>query len=371
MLKILVSLTLFGLLAGCVAAPVVPPIQGPKAVIDDSYLREGQGQAHFFYVESIDGKWVKNTYSETYLKSISTGAAFVMTGQSRELRAEDTRLALVGRIGFAVGLQEMMYSGERYLVEGSVNFSPKADTHYLVKGALTPEGSAVWVEDTQGNLASSVVGSEQAYVSDIQRRGVGMDVDGESGNNSQSSARDALFASIQSGESSDAVKARMGEPDRYSRQDPNPLLVGRKGYSSYHYDGLGEVQIRDGFVFRILPQVVIPNELADIRSGLYTGDSESLRQLAQNLFKVGEARQDALDLVAQRLWDGKAEEGHNTVDAMAWFCRLLGKSGNSRYRKLMAQLEQQAETRKLRRYAGNALQELPVSSVEQFEPRQG
>jgi len=369
MLKTIFSFALFALLAGCVAAPVAPPIQGPKVVIDDSYLREGQGQAHFFYVESVDGKWIKNTYSETYRESISNGAAFVMTGKSRELPAKKTRLDLVGRIGFAINLQEMMYSGERYLVEGSVNFSPTADTHYLVKGTLTPAGSAVWIEDTQGHLASTIVGSEQAYATDIQRRG--MSVEGQTSNNSQASSRDALFASIQSGESSEAVKARMGEPDRYSRQDPNPLLVGRKGYSSYHYDGLGEVQLRDGFVFRILPQVVIPNDLADIRNGLYTEDSESLRQLAQNLYKVGETRQDALDLVAQRLWDGKAEEGHNTVDAMAWLCRLLGKSANPRYRQVMTQLEQQAETRKLRRYAGNTLEELPVSSAEQFVPEQG
>jgi len=103
-----------------------------------------------------------------------------------------------------------------------------------------------------------------------------------------------------------------------------------------------------------------------IDSPILVVDSHLLKQMVQQMYKSSSATQQDLDDAAQRLFrDMNSDEG---VDSLAWICRLLGQSEDSRYKKILSFVQKNSETSKLRRYAKKALKDLSKDKKEQFIP---
>jgi hypothetical protein len=66
------------------------------------------------------------------------------------------------------------------------------------------------------------------------------------------------------------------------------------------------------------------------------------------------------DLAAQVLLDKYNDDlrDRDHMDAMAWLCKALGKSGNNKYRSALETVADQAKNRKLRGYASKNLRYL-------------
>jgi hypothetical protein len=92
------------------------------------------------------------------------------------------------------------------------------------------------------------------------------------------------------------------------------------------------------------------------------GSWVSLRDVAQSLYNTGNANTEVLDITAETLLERyqRAGEDRDAVDAVAWMCRALGASGNSRYRPVLERIENDKSVhRKGRGHCEKAAKGLP------------
>jgi hypothetical protein len=95
---------------------------------------------------------------------------------------------------------------------------------------------------------------------------------------------------------------------------------------------------------------------------LLNGSWVSLRDVAQSLYNTGNTNTEVLDITAETLLERspRAGEDHDAVDAVAWMCRALGASGNSRYRPVLEHVENDKSLhRKARGHCEKAAKGLP------------
>jgi hypothetical protein len=93
---------------------------------------------------------------------------------------------------------------------------------------------------------------------------------------------------------------------------------------------------------------------------LVHGDWVAIRSVAQSLY--GNTNTEVLDVAAEVLLEKypHAGEYRDAVDAMAWVCRSLGASNNSRYRPILEQVEKDKSVhRKLREHCERGAESLP------------
>jgi hypothetical protein len=91
---------------------------------------------------------------------------------------------------------------------------------------------------------------------------------------------------------------------------------------------------------------------------LTTGGPFSIRNAAENIYNTGEKNQTVLDTMAEVLLENYKKTGRDEVDAMSWIAKALGRSGNPRYHDVLKEAADNGGTRKLKKYAGQALDEL-------------
>ncbi len=95
---------------------------------------------------------------------------------------------------------------------------------------------------------------------------------------------------------------------------------------------------------------------------LLKGGWPSLRGVADSIYSTGNTNTELLDIVAETLLEKypRAGEDPDAVQAMAWMCRALGQSGNSRYRPVLEHVENDKTAhRKLRGHCEKAAKGLP------------
>ena len=95
---------------------------------------------------------------------------------------------------------------------------------------------------------------------------------------------------------------------------------------------------------------------------LATGGPLTIRSVAQNLYNTGNRNTEVLDVAAEVLLEKypSAGEIHDVVESLSWVCRALGASGNSRYKPVLEQIENdKAVHRKLRGHCEKGANSLP------------
>src|SRR5262245_60339090 len=95
---------------------------------------------------------------------------------------------------------------------------------------------------------------------------------------------------------------------------------------------------------------------------LLKGNWVSLRDVSQSLYNTGNTNTEVLDITAETLLERyqRAGEDRDAVDAVAWMCRALGASGNSRYRPVLDKVENDKSVhRKARGHCEKAAKGLP------------
>lgn len=136
-------------LTGCATyAPSVPEnYNGPRAQIDDSVKVQSSSKADFFVVEEIDSMKVESSLNATLRANQGRGMSMSPVLIGRPLVAEKPlKISIKGRTQFAAPILAM--TGTVYQVTGVVEFTPKTNGKYIVRGELGEKYSAIWVEDT-------------------------------------------------------------------------------------------------------------------------------------------------------------------------------------------------------------------------------
>lgn len=99
---------------------------------------------------------------------------------------------------------------------------------------------------------------------------------------------------------------------------------------------------------------------------LTRGGNVSIKQAAQSIYNTGEKDTEVLDVAAEILLQRYATAGKSNIDTLAWVCRALGNSGNSRYHSALQEVADSDAPRKLRKYAKKALKEVGDAGPDQY-----
>lgn len=333
------------------------------ATIDDSFQRQSRSKANFYYISQVGGKPIRNSLVASSKASSGRGARLITRGASRSIPVKPLSLYLVGRVYHSSPVGAMLGAGSNYTVEGEVDFTPEAGASYLVNGRLSEDYSAVWIEDVNGNIVSEVLEKKAPAYIQVQESGDQL--------NKKILSKEELFLNLSSGESEKLVVSKIGRPDSISKYGGN-FLIEKPASVTYKYEGLGEVQFsarnsKPLFIERVIPSVTSLNDIASIKMQLSSA-GVTLQSLAQGYYLRDDIKVGALDLFAEKIWVDKNTEDSYVIDALSWLCKVLAKSNNSRYRSLLQDVANEANSSKLRKYAKNSLGLLSEKEVDQFVP---
>ncbi len=95
------------------------------------------------------------------------------------------------------------------------------------------------------------------------------------------------------------------------------------------------------------------------------GGSSSLRQASQSMYNTEFTERAVLDVLAEKLLQSYNNTGNVGVDSIARACKALGRSGDIRYKNVLAEVSKQAENRKVQKYAKQSLKRMPKGKAEE------
>ncbi len=94
------------------------------------------------------------------------------------------------------------------------------------------------------------------------------------------------------------------------------------------------------------------------------GGRESLRNASKSIYRTELTERAVLDVLAEKLLQNYNYRGRAGVDAVAWACKALGRSGDLRYKNVLETVMNRAENRKIRKYAKKSLRMMPPGKAE-------
>jgi hypothetical protein len=152
----------FSLLAsGCATfEPVSKEYTGQTATLKDSGFSEDVSKAQLFAAVEIDGNRVMNAFWASANASQGRGNSLSTVFPERKVKAAPMKVTLKGShaTGAPIAAIASQMAGTFFSVEGVVDFTPKPDGKYVVKGELKKEKSTVWIEDLEtGKPVSAIV----------------------------------------------------------------------------------------------------------------------------------------------------------------------------------------------------------------------
>ncbi len=351
------------LLSGCVTQPSVPDgYEGGLAQVSDSMIVLSREYAYVFYLEALDGARVGNAFANSS-QGIHGPNRMEAVGFTRDVPARTATYTISGRMRQSAPIFALF---RNYLsVKGEVELTLLDNEMYIVNGVASNDYAAIWIEDINGARVSEIIEEHNLDAAQLeaQRAALSPDDGGEM-------TRRARILRVSPGEERSTVEARLGQPDdvTFTEGRVNVWAMRRSAdIAVLHYHDLGDITLHDNLVTQVdLSEANLgPEELA-VR--LRSSNPATIRQEAQRLFRNQESDPEILDLVAQILFDRHLATEAMMVDAMAWLSRVLGNSGNSRYREVLDLVSTEASVRKLRRYAQVARDQLVSDDADGFKP---
>lgn len=146
------------LLVGCMttSSSIPEDYTGPRAMIIDSFETHSPSKADFFGLVAIDGKGIDNCRRRTGIENYGNGLSMSPITVRRDVPAAKAQFKLEGRTDYAAPIQAL--SNPVYEVVGVIEFAPREGFDYVVKGTLSKEYSAIWIEElVSGNIVGEKI----------------------------------------------------------------------------------------------------------------------------------------------------------------------------------------------------------------------
>lgn len=193
----------------------------------------------------------------------------------------------------------------------------------------------------------------------------------------------AKLSGIKEGQGLDTVYQQAGLPTevrRFGYRIHRPFVGGiDEDGIELQYGGAGHIQFEgddnwqvSGVFVNVVDPAADPNSPDKaLMDKVLSGDPDTYSQAAQDMIDNRQFPQDVLDAAARRVWKQRDASDGDAVDGLAWLCKLLGSSGNMRYRTVLSAVADKAAEKKLRKYAKESLEMLPAGDVEQLPLPEG
>ena len=99
---------------------------------------------------------------------------------------------------------------------------------------------------------------------------------------------------------------------------------------------------------------------------LSSQDTVQIKKAAKYIYKAFIFDTATLDAAAKRVWDSMNTDDHYLADSVAWLCKGIGKSGNSRYLTIMQDVANNAQNERIRNYAKKQIKLLHGGNAPQY-----
>lgn len=142
-----VLLLLALVVSACTTSPIPDGYTGPLAKIIDTSARRSDRAEDFFVLDQINGKLVDNALRATTTHNEGRGFSMDVLGYARDVPATSAVFSIRARTHYAAPILEL--TNTVYQVKGDITFAPAPNRRYVVRGTLTPDYSAVWLEDAE------------------------------------------------------------------------------------------------------------------------------------------------------------------------------------------------------------------------------
>ena len=122
-------------------------------------MSEDGSKAQLFAAVELDGNRIMNAFWASANASNGRGNSLSTVFPERKVKASPMIIALKGShaTGAPIAAIASQMAGTVFSVEGVVDFTPKPDGKYVLKGQLKTEKSTVWIEDSETGLPVSAV----------------------------------------------------------------------------------------------------------------------------------------------------------------------------------------------------------------------
>ncbi len=156
-LRAITAVAVLVFLGGCISAPMPIPrdYHGPLAKINDTSSPVSSTKIQFFELAQVDGRAVQTSSASTYRKNYGHGFYMEPQLESRDVPAKTCVLTIEGVTHVAADI--LAFGGGMYHIKGDVSVTLEPSKVYSVKGTLTKEYCAVWLEDSAGHIVSNKI----------------------------------------------------------------------------------------------------------------------------------------------------------------------------------------------------------------------
>ncbi len=156
MKKLLLFISLLPALIGCASHQPIPDgYSGDLTTIKDSYEYVTSTKIYIFQLAKVDDRDVHTSSAATYERSYGQGFNLYLALEERQVPATNSVLHIEGLTYVAAPV--LAFLGGMYSVSGDVTVNLDAGKLYYVKGKLSEDYSAVWLEDQDGNIVSEKI----------------------------------------------------------------------------------------------------------------------------------------------------------------------------------------------------------------------
>jgi hypothetical protein len=137
-------------LAGCVSHKIPS-----NATLSDSGLHDNSPKAQLFVVEKINGDSIYNSSTEGRYVSQGDEITLHTPILERIIPIKPLKVQISGRCITGAPLYSIRNQrvGSFFEIRGTVDFIPRANGHYIVKGDLNRDISFLWIEDLETHQA--------------------------------------------------------------------------------------------------------------------------------------------------------------------------------------------------------------------------
>lgn len=168
--------------------------------------------------------------------------------------------------------------------------------------------------------------------------------------------------SVAKGEDIEEIYKRLGYPSRVSYYINSKWMpfVGKVKLEDAKliYQGSGDIQLvnRGGkqIVHAAIPEKMFT--IADnLNQDLVNANGTRTIILAKTLYKNKDYSEDLLDSAADKIWAERKNKDVSMIDGVAWLCKYLGQSKNSRYYSFLKKLIDSNDNKKIIKYAKSSI----------------
>ncbi len=118
------------------------------------------------------------------------------------------------------------------------------------------------------------------------------------------------------------------------------------------------------FLMPAIPAMAVSPAGEQYINQIVGGGFPSMRRASQRIYRTELNERKVLDVLSEKVLQTYNTTSKTGIDAIAWACKALGRSGNIRYKNVLQTVKNNAKHYKVRKYAKQSLKHMPEGKAK-------